>query len=104
MTIAAKASLIALDISEFPAGVDPDDSAAADVIADWKQTPGTVGIRIPYERGQSARRTIRWSRMSSAPSRSVSREAVPFPIAIIAYAGAPPGGPVVSPPALHRNW
>jgi predicted TIM-barrel fold metal-dependent hydrolase len=26
--------------------VDPDDPALADVIADWKQTPGTVGIRI----------------------------------------------------------
>ena len=26
--------------------VDPDDPAVADVIADWKRTPGTVGIRI----------------------------------------------------------
>ena len=26
--------------------VNPDDPAVADVIADWKQTPGTVGIRI----------------------------------------------------------
>src|ERR1700730_15248452 len=26
--------------------VDPDDSAVADVIADWKKTPGAVGIRI----------------------------------------------------------
>ena len=26
--------------------VDPDDRAVADVIADWKKTPGTVGIRI----------------------------------------------------------
>src|SRR6516164_3387570 len=26
--------------------VDPDDPAVGDVIADWKQTPGTVGIRI----------------------------------------------------------
>ena len=26
--------------------VDPDDPAVADVIADWKKTPGTVGIRI----------------------------------------------------------
>src|ERR1700746_162687 len=24
----------------------PDDPAVADVIADWKKTPGTVGIRI----------------------------------------------------------
>src|SRR3979490_3093021 len=26
--------------------VNPDDSAVADVVADWKKTPGTVGIRI----------------------------------------------------------
>jgi predicted TIM-barrel fold metal-dependent hydrolase len=26
--------------------VDPDDPAVADVIADWKQAPGAVGIRI----------------------------------------------------------
>src|SRR5262245_8241527 len=26
--------------------VDPDDPAVADVIVDWKKTPGTVGIRI----------------------------------------------------------
>jgi hypothetical protein len=26
--------------------VDPDDPAVADVIADWKKAPGTVGIRI----------------------------------------------------------
>jgi predicted TIM-barrel fold metal-dependent hydrolase len=26
--------------------VDPDDAAVADVIADWKKTPGTVGVRI----------------------------------------------------------
>src|SRR5213593_3216636 len=26
--------------------VDPDDPAVADVIAEWKKTPGAVGIRI----------------------------------------------------------
>ena len=26
--------------------VDPDDPAVAEVIADWKKTPGTVGIRV----------------------------------------------------------
>src|SRR5215831_14792674 len=26
--------------------VDPDNPAVADVVADWKNTPGTVGIRI----------------------------------------------------------
>ena len=34
--------------------VDPDDPAVADVIADWKKTPGAVGIRIMLtkERGR----------------------------------------------------
>jgi predicted TIM-barrel fold metal-dependent hydrolase len=31
--------------------VDPTDPAVADVIADWKRTPGTVGIRILLIRG-----------------------------------------------------
>ena len=26
--------------------VNPEDPAVADVIADWKKTPGTVGIRV----------------------------------------------------------
>jgi L-fuconolactonase len=26
--------------------VDPDDAAVADVVGDWKRTPGAVGIRI----------------------------------------------------------
>src|ERR1041385_8930936 len=26
--------------------IDPDDPAVADVVAEWKKTPGTVGIRI----------------------------------------------------------
>jgi predicted TIM-barrel fold metal-dependent hydrolase len=30
--------------------VDPDDPAVEDVIADWKKTPGTVGIRIMLTR------------------------------------------------------
>ncbi len=36
--------------------VDPDDPAVADVIAAWKATPGTVGIRImlPKESGREA--------------------------------------------------
>src|ERR1051325_8850563 len=30
--------------------VDPDDAAVADVVADWKKTAGTVGIRIMLTR------------------------------------------------------
>lgn len=33
--------------------VDPADPAVAEVIADWKATPGTVGIRIMLNRGVS---------------------------------------------------
>ena len=31
--------------------VDPNNPAIADVIADWKRTPGTVGIRMLLVRG-----------------------------------------------------
>jgi predicted TIM-barrel fold metal-dependent hydrolase len=31
--------------------VNPDDPAVADVIADWKKTPGTVGVRIMLPNG-----------------------------------------------------
>ena len=36
--------------------VNPDDPAVADVIADWKQTPGAVGVRImlPQDSGRAA--------------------------------------------------
>jgi L-fuconolactonase len=36
--------------------VNPDDPAVADVVAEWKQTPGTVAIRImlPKESGRAA--------------------------------------------------
>ena len=39
--------------------VDPDDLAVADVVAEWKKTPGTVGIRTCIQRIPSARRTTR---------------------------------------------
>ena len=35
--------------------VDPDDPAVADVVADWKKTPGTVGIRIMMTQGGGPR-------------------------------------------------
>ncbi len=35
--------------------VDPDDPAVADVIAEWKRTPGAVGIRIMLTEGAGAR-------------------------------------------------
>ena len=35
--------------------VDPDDPAVADVIADWKKTPGAVGIRIMLTKEAEAR-------------------------------------------------
>lgn len=47
----------AVDVQRAHAGrmaivkpVDPDDRNVADVIADWKKTPGTVGIRIMLTR------------------------------------------------------
>ena len=48
--------------------VDPDDPAVADVIAEWKKTPGAVGIRIMLrEGGRGARRPIPASTASRAP-------------------------------------
>ena len=37
--------------------VNPEDPAVADVIAEWKKTPGTVGIRIrlPKEKADQTR-------------------------------------------------
>jgi hypothetical protein len=39
--------------------VDPDDPDVADVVADWKNTPGTVGIRIMLTKEAKRSRTIR---------------------------------------------
>ena len=58
--------------------VDPDDPAVDDVVADWKQTPGAVGIRIMLTKESRARaRRSRPSTASRAPpcattSRSTS--------------------------------
>ena len=46
--------------------VDPDDPAVDDVIADWKQTPGAVGIRIMMTKERSASRMTRASTGSCA--------------------------------------
>jgi len=47
--------------------VDPDDVAVADVVADWKQTPGAVAIRIMLTRESNRARTIPASTGSHAP-------------------------------------
>jgi predicted TIM-barrel fold metal-dependent hydrolase len=46
--------------------VDPDDPTVEDVIADWKQTPGAVGIRIIMTKEPSANRMTRASTGSCA--------------------------------------
>ena len=50
--------------------VDPDDPAVADVIADWKRTPGTVGIRIMMPKEREARPERPRPRPHPARSRS----------------------------------
>jgi predicted TIM-barrel fold metal-dependent hydrolase len=35
--------------------VDPDDPDVADVVADWKKTPGAVGIRIMLRKEEKPR-------------------------------------------------
>ena len=49
--------------------VDPDDPAVADVIADWKTTPGAVGIRVMLPGRRSASRATRASTASCARRR-----------------------------------
>ena len=58
--------------------VDPDDPAVADVIAEWKKTPGAVGVRIMLtkERSRAAptipASTASCGRPSSTTCRSTS--------------------------------
>jgi hypothetical protein len=49
--------------------VDPDDPAVADVVADWKNTPGTVGIRIILTK-EAKRAKRHWPRPDPGRSRS----------------------------------
>src|SRR3954454_21832080 len=60
--------------------VNPDDPAVADVIADWKKTPGTVGIRV-IKTGEAGRDP------SDAGIDRVLREAVKhdFPVNILCW-------------------
>jgi L-fuconolactonase len=46
--------------------VNPDDPAVGDIIADWKQTPGAVGIRIFMTKEAKASRLTRASTGSCA--------------------------------------
>jgi len=49
--------------------VDPDDPAVADVVADWKQTPGAVGIRIMYTEATRAPDDPGFDRIARAAAR-----------------------------------
>ena len=54
--------------------VDPDDPSVADVVADWKKTPGTVGIRVMMTGEANAIRATRASTGSCAqPFATTSR-------------------------------
>ena len=70
--------------------VDPDDPAVADVIADWKKTPGTVGIRVivTKEPGRNP---------SDAGLDRVLREAVrhDFPVNILCWGNLERGTAVI---------
>jgi len=70
--------------------VDPDDAAVADVIADWKKTPGTVGIRVivTKEPGRNP---------SDAGLDRVLREAVrhDFPVNILCWGNLERGTAVI---------
>jgi hypothetical protein len=46
--------------------VNPGEPAVVDVIADWKKTPGTVGIRVIFTNRRTARRRTPASNESCA--------------------------------------
>ena len=53
--------------------VDPDDPAVADVIPDWKRTPGAVGIRIMMTKPGGSRTTLASTGFCAPPSGTTSR-------------------------------
>jgi len=70
--------------------VNPDDPAVADVIADWKKTPGTVGIRV-IKTGEPGRDP------SDKNIDRVLREAVrhDFPVNILCWGNLDAGRAVI---------
>jgi len=70
--------------------VNPDDPAVADVIADWKKTPGTVGIRV-IKTGEPGRDP------SDKNIDRVLREAVrhDFPVNILCWGNIDAGTAVI---------
>ena len=70
--------------------VNPDDPAVADVIADWKKTPGTVGIRV-IKTGEPGRDP------SDKNIDRVLREAVrhDFPVNILCWGNLDAGTAVI---------
>jgi hypothetical protein len=58
--------------------VDPDDPGVADVIADWKKTPGAVGIRIMMTK-EAQRKTWAWT--SNIRWRNGGRSGDRYPLA-----------------------
>ena len=70
--------------------VNPDDPAVADVIADWKKTPGTVGIRV-IKTGEPGRDP------SDKNIDRVLREAVrhDFPVNILCWGNLEAGRAVI---------
>jgi len=70
--------------------VDPDDPGVADVIAEWKKTPGTVGIRV-IKTGEAGRDP------SDKGIERVMREAVrhDFPVNILCWGNLDAGTAII---------
>ena len=76
--------------------VDPDDPAVADVIADWKKTPGAVGIRIML--------TKEAKREPNDPGLDrILRAAVryDFPVNILCWGNLDAGTALIDSPSRH---
>jgi L-fuconolactonase len=72
--------------------VDPDDPKVGDVIADWKRTPGTVGIRIMLTRDPGRQR-----KPDDAGLDRIAREAVrhDFPVNVLFWGNIDDGTALV---------
>src|SRR5437879_1246144 len=73
--------------------VDPDDPAVADVVADWKNTPGAIGIRIMLTK--EARREPNDPGLDRIARAAVRHD---FPVNILCWGNSDAG-----PAPLHRH-
>ena len=78
--------------------VDPDDPAVDDVIADWKQTPGAVGIRIIMTK--EAKREPNDPGLDQILRAAVKRD---FPVNILCWGNVDAGTALIDRPPIRAS-